>query len=255
MLNMELGMYFKRFIFIIGFVFFFFSCKKAEDRSCFKSVGKMSSKEIALPSFELMELYEHLEYELIQDSTDKLVLIGGENLLNSIRWEVNDGKLKIENKNKCNFLRNQNKKVKVEIHFTSLINIYYVGTESMTNKDTLDLPYFTLFLMDGAGSVNLCVKSDILQADIGHGWGDYTLSGKSNYARIAARSNGFCDVYELKVRDSIYVSNASPGKIKLTADQIPLRGKILADGDVYYKGIPTLIEVTESSKGRLIDQN
>lgn len=253
---MELDMFFKRNCLVVALLIGLFSCEKAADRSCFKSTGTETTKVIALPSFELLELYEHMEFVLIQDSTNQLVLKGGENLLNHIHWQVDGGVLKIENKNRCNFLRKLDQKVKVEIHFTSLINILYQGTEPMTNQDTLHVPYFTLLLRDGAGSVRLCLRSEIVQADISHGWGDYTLSGNANYASIAVRSNGYCDTYDLKVRDSIFVSHASPGKVKVSADQIPLRANILGDGDIYYKGVPSSITISKFplANGTLVPQ-
>lgn len=233
--------------------FFLGSCKKAENRSCFKSIGKNTEKTIEIPSFDKLFLKEHIEYLLIQDSTDKLVIKGGENLVNFINWSIDDdGVLYIENKNKCNFLRKLDQIITCEIHFTSLSNIQFEGTEPMKNIDTLNVPYFVMMIRDGAGSVNLTVKSLIINADISHGWGDYTLSGTTDYARISARSNGYCDVQNLKIKDSVFVSSETVGKIILNADGIPLNGEIKSFGDIWYYGNPTSISVKEISTGKLI---
>ena len=231
------------------------SCKKAENRSCFKSIGKATEKTIELTSFDKLFLKEHIEYILIQDSTDKLVITGGKNLVNFIHWSIDDNQvLYLENDNKCNFLRKLDQIITCEIHFTSLYNIQFEGTEAMKSIDTLISPYFTLLIRDGAGSVNLTLKSIAINADISHGWGDYTLSGKTDFARIAARSNGFCDVQNLKIKDSVFVSSESVGKIKVSANGIPLRGEIKSFGDIWYYGTPTVISVKESSTGKLIKQ-
>lgn len=231
------------------------SCKKAEDRSCFKSIGETVEKTIALPSFDKMFLKEHIEYILIQDSTDKLVIKGGKNLVNFINWSIDDDHvLMIENKNKCNFLRKLNQIITCEIHFTSLSNLQFEGTEPMRNVDTLVSPYFVMMIRDGAGSVQLTLKSIIVNADISHGWGDYTLNGKTDFARIAARSNGFCDVKNLVIKDSVFVSSETVGTIKVKADGIPLRGEIKSFGDIWYYGNPSLIAVKEISTGKLVKQ-
>lgn len=232
-----------------------FSCRKPENRRCFKSYGSETIKELSLPAFNRLELFEQMEFELIQDSTDKLVILGGKNMVNQIEWEIDsEGLLSIRNKSKCNFLRNLKKKVKVEIHFTELINMHYEGTEPLYSKDTLVLPYFSMLLRDGSSSVNLCVKSDIIYADIAHGWGDYTLRGKCNYANLAIRSNGYANAFDLKIRDSLRFSSNSQGDLKVNANSIPARGQILVDGNVIYRGNPSEKEVKAYAKGKFIPE-
>jgi hypothetical protein len=215
-----------KWIFYLFLFFFLLSCNKAEDRKCFKKIGKVVEKTINVPPFHLLHLLPKIEYVLIQDSTDKLVIKGGENLINFIEWKVNDSKLEIKNTNACNFLRKLDHVIVVEIHFTKLINILFEGSEKLSTKGKLKTDYFVLHIVDGAGPVNINIEAITLQADIAHGWGDYTLSGKANYARIAARSNGFCDTYQLILKDSIRVENQSAGNLKVNADGIALRGEI-----------------------------
>ncbi len=230
-----------------------FSCKKAEDRACFKSTGKNAERIVQLPDFEKLLLREHMEFVLIHDTVNKLVITGGEKVINLIHWNVDEEKtLEIKNGNKCSFLRKLDKKIKVEIHYINMYNIHFEGTDSLTNLDTLDIPYFTLLVRDGSGSVNLKLNSIIIAADISHGWGDYTLAGKTNFARIAARSNGYCDVLGLKIQDSVFVSSETSGTIKLNANAIPLRGELKGNGDIWYWGIPSLISVNELSLGKLV---
>lgn len=260
MLNMELVIRFKKTRFVLAAFLLMAvavtSCKKAEDRTCFKKIGKDAELTIALPEFNKLLLREQIEFVLIQDSTDKLVIKGGENLIKHISWSVNsENLLEIKNANKCNFLRKLDKKVKVEIHFTSLYNLHYEGTEPLTSLDTLNTPYFVMMIRDGAGSVKLNLRAVVIEADISHGWGDYTLSGRTAYARIAARSNGFCDVRNLKISDSVLVSSETAGTIKLNANGIPLRGQLSGYGDVWYYGIPSLIDVREISTGKLVSKN
>lgn len=253
---MDIRFKMKKFAYILALSSILFqvsSCKKAENRTCFKSTGKEKTISISLPYFNKLWLNPHLEYVLIQDSTDRLVITGGENLVNLVEWNIDsDYVLTITNGNKCNFLRKLDKKIRVEIHFTNVYNLHFEGTEPLTNVDTLDMPYFVMLIRDGAGSVNLNLKSIVLQADISHGWGDYTLGGKTQIAHIAARSNGYCDVTALQVTDSMYVSSETSGTIKVRVDGIPLTGEIRALGDIWYYGTPSSISVTELSKGKLI---
>jgi hypothetical protein len=100
--------------------------------------------------------------------------------------------------------------------------------------------------------VDLKLNSEVVFADILHGWGDYTLEGKTKIARIGARSNGFCDTRKLVVTDSIYVASETSGDMYVQVGNLPLYGFIKSIGNVYYSGNPSPIKVVQSSTGRLI---
>jgi hypothetical protein len=231
------------------------SCKKAEDRPCFKSAGDVTSKEIDVTSFDRMLLKEHVKYVLVQDTVEKVVITGGKNLVNFISVDVTDGLLTIINENRCNFLRSYQKKVTVEIHFKTLINLEYIGTEDLINKDTLSFGWFTMLIRDGAGPVKLNFNADAIFATVSHGWGDFTFNGVVNHANLNVRSNGFCDTYGLKVLDSLTVISKTQGAVKINANNTVLNAETAADGSIYYKGNPTSISYHQYGEGELIDAN
>ncbi|GEM_PF-145501 len=245
------GLYFLLSFFLIAFS----SCKKAEDRSCFKSTGKQISKEIKVNSFYKIKVYEHLDFVLVQDSLDKIIINGGENLLNYIDVVVENKTLSIRNKNKCAFLRTHAKKIKVEIHFTNLEVIDFYGSEMLTNIDTLNLPNLNLTLLDCSGSVNLCLISNLLLANVANGYGDFTLKGNVNYADIQVKGNGFCDTYGLEVKDSMSVISNTVVDLKVNVDQIDLKAETKNKGNINYIGIPFIEVFNKYGDGKLIDKN
>lgn len=226
-----------------------FSCKKPEDRACFKFLGSETAKEIPLASFDRLDLREHVEYVLIQDSLDKVVLKGGKNLLNFVEATVSDGLLMIENKNKCGFLRNAKKVVVAEIHFTKLINIRFIGTEPLRSQGTIYTDYFTFYSRDGAGDVTLDLNALAINAEANHGWCNFTLTGTTQTARICAKSNSYCDVTGLTVTDSIYVASETVGDIKINAANLMIHGYITESGNILYKGTPLGIDVLLNGSG------
>lgn len=232
-----------------------FSCGKAEDRTCAKSAGEEDTLEVALPYFDIVKMYEHLQYELIQDSTDKVVLIGGKNLLKFVKAEVTDSVLEISNENKCNFLRSLKKKVKVEIHFTRIGNIEYMGTEYLKSRGKLKLDYFTFLIRDGAGPVELDFDAELLLAVITHGWGDFTFKGSVKSANMTIRSNGYCDTYGMTVQDSMTVVSRTQGDVKINVGGAKLKAQTEQDGNIYYKGIPSSVKFNQYGAGELIDAN
>lgn len=244
-----------RLILFISISIILFSCKKAEDRTCWKSAGDETKLEVSLESFDKLFLREHIVYELVQDSLNKLVITGGENLVKHIKYSVTDGLLEIKNDNRCNFFRSYKKKIKVEIHFTDIFNIHFEGTEPLTNVDTLKFNYLTFLIRDGSGSVNLKFNSIVIFTTISHGYGDFTFSGKTNYANFNVRSNGYCDAYGLEVADSLVAINNSQGDIKINANGSILKAETDLDGNIYYKGVPSSIKFNQYGKGELIDAN
>lgn len=230
------------------------SCKKPEDRRCFKSTGEQTEKEIALAYFNKLVLKEHINYVLIQDSTNKVVIKGGKNLLNLIETNVSENTLEIKNTNKCNFLRSYKKSITVEIHFTSLININIVGTESLTTVGTIYTDYFAFYTRDGSGDVFLNLDAKYISAEADHGWCNYTFTGKTDAAKLSIKSNSWCDASGLTVKDSIFVASESEGDMKINANQIPIKGYLKESGNIYYKGNPTSIDVYITGKGKVLGE-
>jgi hypothetical protein len=244
-----------RFFYIIVVLSILIACKKAEDRSCFKTVGAETTKEIYTAGFNQLHLKEHIIYTLVQDTVEKIVLTGGKNLLNLIDIQVADNILEIKNSNRCNFLRTYKKKVRAEVHFKDLINIDFEGTEELTNKDTLNLKWFFILIKNGAGPVKLNVNATSIDALISHGFGDFTFNGVTSNANFNIRSNGFCDVYGLKVKDSLTVISATPGTLKVNAQNTVFKAQIEADGNILYKGKAKNVSLNKLGKGNLINVN
>lgn len=229
-----------------------FACKKPVNRTCWKFAGATKSLTITVGDFTALFLKGHLSYTLVQDSTDKIVITGGENLIGHVKWTNENGLLTLENGNKCNFLRDPKNEINIAIHCTNVSNIRFEGTEPLIGLGTLKSDYFVLFIRDGAGPVTLDLESLVVNADIAHGWGEYHLSGTTKSARIAVRSNGFCTVDKLHITDSVYVGSESQGDITLNANGIPMSGYIKAGGNIRYKGIPNAINVIKTGEGNLI---
>lgn len=232
------------------------ACKKPEDRRCLKTIGEDSTKEIEVDSFDRVYLKEHIHYVLVQDTVEKVVVKGGKNLLNFINVQVVDGRLEIMNENKCSFLRSYDREVEVEIHFKELINIHYEGTETLTNKGTLELGWLVVLIRDGAGPVNLNFNADAVFTTISHGWGDFTYSGSVGYANLIVKSNGYCDTYGLNVQDSLTVVSYTPGTVKVNANNALMKAEIGGSGDIWYKGVPVGEPVLNRyGSGELINKN
>jgi len=232
------------------------ACKKPEDRTCWKFAGDNMTKTIILNDFDLLFLGAHLEYILVQDTLNYVTIEGHENLINLVETEVSEGKLSIKNTNKCNFLRNfKTKKIKVTLHFKNIINLAYQGTEPLTSQGTLNLPYFTFSITDGAGPISMNLNSEYLVGILSHGYGDFTLSGNTKYANFVVGSNGYCNTNNLNIIDSIDVVSKSTVTCKYNFSSAKVKAEIQNSGNIEYIGTPTNIETNIYGTGQLLDKN
>ena len=169
----------------------------------------MAIKVYEFGAFNQLHLKEHLSYKLIQDSTNKVLVRGGNNLLNFVEVMAEDGVLTVENKNRCNYLRSY-EIPEVEIHYTKLINILFEGTERLNNEDTLITDYLTLTLRDGAGHMDLNVKAMDINAINTHGWGRLTLRGETQSLRGNLMGDGAFDFSQLVATNQVKLITSSP---------------------------------------------
>ena len=231
------------------------ACKKAEERSCFKSAGDEVSIEVPLQDFGRLFLGPHLKFRLIQGQESKLVITGGENLVNHVSSHMEGDQLFITNENKCNFLRSYKKEISVDIYYENIYVINFEGTKELKTVNPINAAYFTLVIEDGAGACNLDLNTDQLHVVVTNGWGNFNLSGVTNYAKLDIRGDGFGEMYDLSVADSMNVLMSTSNVLKINADQIPLRVQSYGVGDVWYKGTPSTIQFNKYGEGDLVNKN
>ncbi|MDX2362622.1 MAG: DUF2807 domain-containing protein [Crocinitomicaceae bacterium] len=232
------------------------ACDKPEDRSCFKWVGDITTKEISLESFDKLYMGPHLKYILVQDTEEKVILHGGANLLNFIETSIDDdNRLNIRNNNECSFLRDYDKMVTVEIHVKKITNIMFEGSERVDCQNQLITDYMTLTITDGVGEFKLNVDAIALHTIVTHGWGNFTLYGETDYLNMEVRSNGWGNAYNMLIHDSLHVISKSTETLKINPGGCALKAQVHSEGSIWYIGTPTSIEYIKTGGGELVDKN
>lgn len=239
--------------FIVGLMLY--GCKDSEDRNCFKTTGGLSVKEVDLVDFDGLYMGPHLKYVLIQSSENRLEIVGGKNVINFVDYVIEGGILKLNNINKCNFLRSYDKDITVYIYFDDISEINFEGTEEVICTNTLNLQDLILTIRDGAGEFNLSLNANSLQTIVTHGWGNFNLDGNVDYLKLNVNSNGFCNTNAMSVNDSILVISKTVETVQVNADNCFLRAETGAAGDIWYIGTPTGIVYHNNGSGELIDKN
>jgi hypothetical protein len=246
----------KRASLIVCLVIFALSCKKAEDRSCFKGIGDEKSLETMVGTFDTLRLFDDINYQLIPDTVFKVEVIGGENLIKHIEIGQANNSLTIENNNKCNFLRKFDEKVTVKIHVSDLNYIQYEGSEELKSTDTLYASELRLFVRDGAGDVDLTVVNGYTSAVIAYGFGNFHISGQTLYAFLNCNTNSTCDATALSVALELNVNSSSQGDMYVNAQGTDyFVGVTNQKGNIFYKGIPDLTAFKNNHTGEIINLN
>jgi hypothetical protein len=230
-----------------------FACKKPENRKCYKFLGENSTKRIELKNFTRLKLKKNIVFELVQDDSTYLIVKGGKNVVNFIKTEFDsDGFLHVFNENKCDFLRNQKEKITVEIHFVNLEELFFEVSEKLTCRDTLKLNDFNFTILDACGTMDLLINAQNLKGEVAYGWGDYFIAGKVNNADLGVRSNGYCDVSNLKVIAKYNLKNESPGNMYVNVSNNEVIGMISGAGNIYYQGEPASTTINFYGKGKFL---
>lgn len=232
----------------------FSSCKKAEDRTCFKTLGEESSLELPLPRLDKLSVTGKIKYILIQDSTDKAVVHGGKNIIKHIDFYYDaDSVLHISNKNKCNALRSMKHQITVELHISDLSLLTINSGDSVVSRGTLKSPLIYVKVNDGAASIAL--DFDVYQLDtyVVYGFADLTYTGKAKICNNNISFASSLNALGLKVSDYIYIHSFTSQPVYFNADHTYLQGLIRSNGDIYYEGTPSNLDVEmEGGNGKLI---
>lgn len=240
---------------LIIILFGLLACKKAEDRRCVKSAGETTTLTVQTADFDRIFVGPNMNIILVQDSLNEMRITAGKNLVNFISSDVEDGVLRIENENRCNFLRSYKHEVTVELHFTSLSEINFEGTKPLSCNGTISGNSLSVFVRDGAGLVDLDVDYNNVNFTVTNGWGNFDISGNTNNLYMNIRNNGFGTTYDLNVANELNVISNTAGLLKLNTSAADCRVQIQSVGDIWYIGNPNSLDFTALGEGMLINKN
>ncbi len=223
------------------------SCEK---HGCIKSSGKPAKEIRHLSGFDKIQIYNYYKVYLKTDSINKIEIEAGENLLKNIETEIKDSTLIIRDLNACRFMKGYDAK-KLYISARELKKIVIEDGVELLSIDTLKLDKFYLRYYSDIGSCNLTVNCQLLYFDVWYGTGNYVFSGKTKSLYLAMEAVSHADASMLEA-DYVQARNNSLGDIYVNVTK-RLYAKIRNDGNIYYKGNPSLVKLTDSiGNGKLI---
>jgi Putative auto-transporter adhesin, head GIN domain len=227
------------------------SCKKAGERTCWKGQGNSDSLVLGLDSINSFRLMKDIKYNLYESDEKKMVVKGGENMIQQIGLEYDANELTVSNRNKCHFLRSGERSIEVDIFYPTYSEMYIEASDSVVFQDTIH-SNIQIEMRNGGGSLVLNVANNSTKIVVSLGTADYTIAGQTNYAELKVQNNGFGDASGL-IANSLFAFQNSTGDLYVNFESADALVLIEGTGDVFYRGIATQIDLQGKGSGKLLE--
>ena len=236
--------------FILTFSLLILSCGK--DSVCPGSVGNITKFERSMAPFSKISILGDVEVVLTQGNPDAMVLECGENLADHIITEIVEDELIVNNRLKCNWLRDLDTPIILHITKGDIREIYHAGQRNISTSNTFNLQelYFTVEYSNSRIELDLnCNRLHLVQ--------------NASNARIQV--DGFCDDFyayndgngSILAKDFFceegFITNHGTGRIETSVQGI-LKAHVYDRGNIYYAPSPDslLIKVFHPGTGEVI---
>jgi hypothetical protein len=233
-------------------ILFFLILISCEDNSsrCFIDKGEIVKQEIIIEDFSNIRIEDIFNIILVQDTLNKIILEGGENLLPHVKLVVQKDTLLIENSMRCNWLRDY-EKVTLSVHFRELKHIVTLAPVNIISNDTLRADTLQYFAIGEIGESDLIMDCGYFRFDDSYSTlGLFKFRGKAGKSRFYVNYGSSVDAMELvSVKSDICQKTIGDIYVNVTEH---LRVWIWGPGNVYYSGNPQLVEIMENrSSGKI----
>lgn len=208
------------------------------------------SREIILKDFHAVKFSGIYNIVLIQDSTNRLV-ITGKNDINSIDAVLNGDTLIIDNHKKISFNPEKNT---LALHFSNLEYMVTYDPVNISNTDTLKADQFIYSAIGEIAEVRLVVDCNfLLVVNNINTLGYFYLNGKADNCWLYNYygSSMFAGSLSCKKAEII---NESVGDVFINASEY-LKASIRGKGNIFYYGTPVIEIAEKRNTGNLIRVN
>jgi hypothetical protein len=229
------------FVYIILATFLISSCQKILFNK------DESTREILLENFHALKISGIYNFVLIQDSTNRLV-ITGKNDIHSIDALIKDDTLIIDDHKKISFNPNKNTLV---LHFSNIKYIDSFDPINLSNRDTIKADQFILIAEGEIAEVRLVFKCNFFLANNNSNTlGYFHFIGKAESCWIWNRYGSCMYADSLLCKDAV-IYNESVGDVNINASD-NIEAFIRGPGNICYYGNPVINLAEKRGTGKII---
>ncbi|PBQ33627.1 hypothetical protein CNR22_18205 [Sphingobacteriaceae bacterium] len=244
-----------------GFLYFFLflflsSCKKENAVDCFKSNGKEITELRQPGSFTKIDMNDKIDVTLVQGPEIKVEVTAGQHIIKNISTRVEDGILKIQNNNKCNFVRGYKRRVRVKITLPYCYSVINNGVAMLTIEAGFAQDSIRV-RAESSGDIHLNGTYDYVKAH-SNGNGDVYLNGSCKSLNVFINGTNFLRAENFVISDYVFVQTLSKGDCFFSIDKLNKFEYIIYDkGSIYYKGSPATMSgfVEKDASGKLVKED
>ena len=240
-----------KYIIYIFFISALIGCKKSTERSCWKSNGLIINKNININSYHNeITIYDDINLTLTNDSLNFITIQGPKNLIDLIEINQKGYHTSIKNNNKCDFLRRK-EEINIQYHYKDLKLVKLEGYGTLTNNGEINHS-IRIEALNSLSTIILKLNNDSNKIILQNGSSELKLSGECNYFYIYDESFAPLKAFDLVAKKvHIHSNSISNSQINVLEE---LNAEIRNKGNVYYRGSPSIIQNTNTSSGRLIQE-
>ena len=218
-----------------------YSCEKGHRTDCLKSYGEQVKINRNIEAFGTINIRTHVDLTLIEDSTNWIEVISGENLVDGIITEVTNGALNIYDANKCHWMRSYDNKNEVIVHYKQFHHIYFESTGNIKFSNAFTFDSLTIDCWNAGGSLEVKLNNKECHFNIHTLTSDITASGQTDNLYCYQGGNGFIYATDVETTNC-FVSNFGIGDFYVKASN-KLVIQLSNVGNVYYGGSPNEVVI------------
>ncbi len=239
-----------KFLVALVFTSAVWSCNKENAPDCFQSAGEETTVRRNIDSFEILELRDYVQIELYDTSEYFVEITAPKNLIADVSTHVHEGRLKIENRNTCNFVRSFKNRIHVRIYAPRFTNVQNFGTGDIKCINAIHDPLFKIENRNAAGTIDLNLDADTITIATHTGVCDVVVRGNSNITNLFNQGLGTIDARKLTTTDA-FVNNSSINNVYVNSNGY-FFALIAFSGNIFYNGNPNHIDQDIRGDGKLI---
>ena len=206
--------------------------------------GNVVTEERSVVPFNEIKVSSGIDVFITQGEEEAIKVIADDNLLDYIKTEASEGRLKIYTN--VNIRQSRSKEVHLIYKQIRSIKISSAGDVKATNRmkaEDLDIN------LSSAGDLELDVEAEQISCKISSS-GDAYITGNADKLDADLSSAGNLYAYDLIVKKAkVHASSAGNAKIHAT-EEVHLTAS--SAGDIYYKGNPENVHINTSSAGSIV---
>lgn len=233
-----------------------FSCDSENTNDCFQKTGNIIIKEITVETFDRILVNRDIELIIKDGSNQKVEIETGSNLINDVEAKVKNGKLILTDNNSCNFVRSYGI-TKVFVTSPNITEIRSSTQYDIRSEGVLTYPNITLLSEDfnapdtfTNGNFRLQIDNQSLSASFNN-LSNAFISGKTNNLFVGFYAGTSRFEGESLIAQNVEVYQRSSNDMIVNPQQ-SIKGEISGSGDVVSVNRPSIVEVEEVYKGKLI---